>query len=415
MRNLSGVSGISFLLFCLVIGAALRFSFPADIEYKGDQQYTVAALESYRSGGHVPALGMMSSAGIRNPGLSVWVFLLLGKLSGARDPIQLARAVAALNVAALGVLIFMVRRVVDEAEREAWGWAAALFAVNTFNVVFSRIIWAQSTVPFFSIILLCAWFYRDRRMGASLWGLLSAIISQVHLAGFFFAAGLLLWSGLVERQSQHPKKARWRYMLGSAAIGFLPLAPWIQQFHPGHLRTVSWSNLISFRYWIEWAETALDIGLWHSLGPAQFIAFLRWPLVNGQSTYVVLALHVAIVIAALVLVSSHRVFLDKNFWRRLAGAESETTLINSAGAWGVGLLMTAAAIPIYLHYLIVVYPLPWLWLGLLGNASGREGRLSLAIIWCCQLTLSILFLCYIHTHHGAATGDFGIAYGYQSR
>lgn len=400
-----------FLALCVLLAAALRFGFPSDIEYKADEQYTFAALKSYRADGAVPLLGMESSAGIRNPGLSVWLFLALGWLSGAQNPVQLARVVAALNIIALLVLIWMARRVVPEPDRDAWSWAAALFAVNPLAVLFARKIWAQSTLPLFSVLLLLAWFYRDRKFGAFFGGVLSAVLGQIHLSGFFIAGGLWLWTALFERRRSRPRHANWRWAAAGAALAALPLVPWIQHVFSIGPRSPEWINLLFLSYWFNWIASALGLGLGYTLG-THLKEFLQGPLFYGHATYMVLVFHVFIFAAATFLIASGSTLLEFTSRDRILGTPSETAFVQSAAWWGTGLLMTGCALPIYMHYLITAYPLPWLWLA--RGAEGRRGRLALASIWCFQLLLSICFLYYIHVHHGAPGGDYGIAYGYQS-
>jgi hypothetical protein len=63
----------------LVAGAALRLTYPGDIEYKEDERYTFNAVLHALHGGPWPPLGMNAGAGyLKNAGFSVWAFILLG-------------------------------------------------------------------------------------------------------------------------------------------------------------------------------------------------------------------------------------------------------------------------------------------------------------------------------------------------
>ncbi len=400
-----------FLGVCLLLAAILRFSFPQDIEYKSDERYMVVALQQYRSRGVIPAVGMGSSAGVPNPGLSVWLFLFLGRLFDVDGPVGLARSVAALNLLALLILAFGVRAAAPPAERPVWNWTAALLSVNVFGVLFARKIWAQCLAPFFAVLLILAWFRRDRRVGAFFTGLLMVLLGQVHMAGFFFAAALLLWSGVFERFRHRPKIPAWPHLTAGLAVGCLPLIPWLPY---ARLHSAAAGGRLLTDFWYQWFRTSLGLGLEYSLGRVQALDLLRWPILAGHPTYLVLALQVvtAGMIARLlsIVLRSRRVSL----WP-LLGAGSETAFLESAGLWGAGLLLTLPAAPIYTHYLLVMYPLPWLWIARLGTAAGRKGRAGLAVIWGAQLLISISFLLYIHAHHGAVYGDYGISYGYQQK
>src|SRR5581483_2964418 len=77
---------LSFLVTAILLGALLRLSFPADIEYKGDEKYMFEATQDYRATGTLPLLGMKSGIKLKNPGMSIWVFDVLSKISGASNP-----------------------------------------------------------------------------------------------------------------------------------------------------------------------------------------------------------------------------------------------------------------------------------------------------------------------------------------
>lgn len=148
------------------------------MEYKGDEQWLfehavrIPALEPW------PALGMPSGVGLRNPGLSVWIFAVLAKLSGARDPLSLCRAVVAMNGLAFVLLAVGAWRLLPVRRREPWGWALALAAVNPIALLLQRKLWAQSVLPVLCVLFLLGWLRRERWWGAALWGLAGALLGQ---------------------------------------------------------------------------------------------------------------------------------------------------------------------------------------------------------------------------------------------
>ena len=172
---------LPFLAAALLAGLVLRLSYPGDIEYKNDERYMFRAAQQIARTGHWPSLGMLSGVKLRNPGLSVWIFGVLQRLTGASTPPQLARGVQLLNVLGLLGLAFFSWTLVPEAERDPWCWATAFAAVNPFAVLFQRKLWAQSTLPFFCVLFWMAWRYRRTRAGAFFWGLLGACLGQIHL------------------------------------------------------------------------------------------------------------------------------------------------------------------------------------------------------------------------------------------
>src|SRR5581483_9683983 len=91
------------VLLSLLIGAVLRLSFPGDIEYKEDEKYMFDASQAIGVTEPWPELGMVSGGQVKNPGMSVWVFVGLARIFHATNPIELARAVQCMNILALVV------------------------------------------------------------------------------------------------------------------------------------------------------------------------------------------------------------------------------------------------------------------------------------------------------------------------
>jgi hypothetical protein len=82
-------------------------------------------------------------------------------------------------------------------------------------------------------------------------------------------------------------------------------------------------------------------------------------------------------------------------------------------------LLTATARPVYLHYLVVAFVLPALWLVLVERAAAGDdaeaaalSRRLLASLVLAEACLTILFLLFIHDTQSIA-GDYGTAYGAQ--
>ena len=115
--------------------------------------------------GHLPGTGIESSAGLDNPGMSVWAFVFLAKGFGITGPVGLARAVAMLAVLAVAGLALFAAFVVDEREREPWLWAVGLVAVNPVGVIFTRKIWTLSLFPILTLGMLAGWWKRDTLVG----------------------------------------------------------------------------------------------------------------------------------------------------------------------------------------------------------------------------------------------------------
>lgn len=146
------------------------------MEYKRDEEVMFSAAMSYRDGGPWPRLGMPSSRGLRNPGLSMGVFGIMAVATGADDPVALDRVVAALGTLAIAAVCLFAFCRPTSLEREQWLWVAALAGVNVFLVTMHRKLWAQSVIALPVMVLLAAWWLRDRRWAAFTWGLLGSLV-----------------------------------------------------------------------------------------------------------------------------------------------------------------------------------------------------------------------------------------------
>jgi hypothetical protein len=350
---------------------------------------------------------MESGVKIQNPGMSVWIFVVLSRLVHASTPPELARSVQFLNILSLLILAFFSLWILPEPEKLPWYWATALVAVNPIAVLLQRKIWAQSTLPFFCVLLWIAWHYRRRWAGAFAWGLLGLCLGQIHMSGFFLAAGLFLWTAVYDRQ------ARWGAWLLGSLVGVIPLVPWLRYMAARNgtgLNPMDLLNIFKFRYWGYWVSDALGIGLNYSLGP-RFMDFMRYPLVGETGTYLVAVAHAVILCAGIAMLVSS---VKTRGFSLGPGDSTDTSLAIHSILFGTGILMSLS-VPVFRHYLIMSFPLEWVWLSRLGLRDSRWGGRYLMMIWMAQLLISISFLVYLHTNHGAPGGDYGVAYQFQTQ
>jgi len=387
------------------------------MEYKGDERWMfehalrIPALEPW------PALGMPSGVGLRNPGLSVSLFAALARITGARDPLSLCRAVVALNGLAFVLLFLAAWRLLPVRRREAWGWALALAAVSPISVLLQRKIWAQSVLPVFCAGFLVGWLRRERWWGAALWGLAGALLGQIHMSGFFLAAAFLLCEVGLGRLRRARVATRWPAWLAGTLAGAWPLLPWVRYvLETGDARRGgSWGNVASLRFYRSWISDSLGLGLDYSLGP-HYLDFLRHPLFGTRDLYPALYLHgAAFAIGASLLYGWGRSVWSarRELLRAPAGplaALSEEGFTVLAAFAGFGALLTLSGVFVHRHYLIVTFPLEWLMLALLALRYTPRPRVILSLLWVAQLALSLTFLHYIHVNHGAPGGDYGKVY-----
>lgn len=401
-----------FWIAALVAGAALRLLWIGDVEYKDNQVYMVEAARNVGVSEPWPWVGMPSGVELRNPGMSVWVFVALGRIAGA-DPIPIARACIALNVAALvGLLVFALRALPDP-HREIWAWSAALLCVNPISVLQDRRIWAQSILPIFTLTLIVGWWYRRRSWGAAVWGVLGAILGQIHMSGFFFAAALAGWTAVSERRAPPPEPTRWLAWLGGSVVGALPLIPWLPYAvaNFGSART-DWEELLRFRMLRHWFTNPLGTALDYFIGWNQFEPFF------GDSVWPVRLALVAITAIGIVALALGAFHLTQHVTRRTRGAwfwgdRSPTVLLHNAMLFGMGALMTLQRILIPRHYLLVGFPIPFFWLTGALLTARSAGRWLLAALCVLQLGITVELMRQIHVQGGAIYGDYGIAYSKQ--
>jgi hypothetical protein len=410
------------LAIAVILGAALRLVWPRDIEYKIDEAWTFQQAQAVGRTAPFPWLGMPSSAEIANPGMSLWVFVLLSRLFAVTDPVGLARAVQYLNVAALVLLIWVAFRPILRDQRESWLWAAALAAVNPLAVLFHRKIWPPSVLPLCTLVMLLAWWRRERPWGAFAWGLIGACLGQVHMSGFFFAAGFTAWALLFDR-----KRVAWRAWLCGSCLGALPLFPWLWYLvtEGGGQAGFSarWIRLLEFKFWFHWATEPLGLGLKYALGE-DFSEFLGYPFIQGWPTFLVGLLHVVIagVGAVIFARAGQRLWRSrKNLGDLWIGRQSATAFTQGAALWGFGILLTLPLLAFNRHYLIITFPLEFIWLaGLaLGPAKQRPGGLKVAralllVLCVSQLLLSASFLSYVHNAQREIQGHYRTPYGAQA-
>ncbi len=409
------------LALVLFAGVVFRLLWVEDMEYKADEIWTFEMTQQAGRTSAVPLLGMPTSQEIRHPGGTVWVFLLLARLTGAEHPTELARATQGLNIAALLLLLVFVLRCVPAVEREAWWWGLALVAVNPLAVLLHRKIWPPSITPFFSMLLLLGWWYRGRRWGALAWGFAGALLAQVHPAGMFMVAGFAGWALLFRR-----REVWWRWWVTGSALASVGLIPWLlylrEEFAHRTMHKSQLVHLFEFKFWSRWATEPFGISLHYTLG-ADFVDFLQAPVVAGTPTYLVAGLHALLLLAMGAIVGRGLVGLwhARRAWAALfAGRGSATAFTQNASLWGFGLVFSATLLPIHRHYMVLTFPLMFVWVARLAlggdeTSASRTGRCWLGVLCAVQLLLTGAFLSYVHGLERPVQGEYGTPYALQRR
>lgn len=389
----------TLLLSAIVIGAAAVRLWRLDLmEFKGDEA-TACRLALHALGYSEPGVGrffptagLTSSVGIPNPPLFVYFVAL--PLAIARSPLAAATAVAAANIVAVWLTYVAGKRCFSHFVGIA---AAALLALSPWGIVFSRKIWAQDLLP------LCTTLF----------------VLQLHAL-------------LVEKK---PRAGCWLIVIAAVATQ-IHFSAWI-------LVPVAGAALLIGRQWIAWRWIAFAVAV-SALLYAPFLVYHAGDIVNSVSH----GAHGAPGIA-------RRFELSARYMLELVGGGGMTFLLGKSSAFGTALsllLGTGAfggillatrrrspplgrlgavfvlwcALPItaltllhtqpYLHYFIVLLPLPYFGLAhLIERASARAPAIRTAAVAACLVGFMVIDVRFFRTviHDGGAPGDYGIAYRYQ--
>jgi hypothetical protein len=404
-------------VLAIAAGIMFRLIWIEDVEYKSDEAWTFLHVQDFWQTRHLPLVGMESSGGIPNCGMSLWVFIALSTIVPFDDPLALTRVVQLVNIASILLLAMFVLTSIEPSEREPWLWSVALVSVNPLAVLFSRKIWAPDILPLFATCMLIGWRYRHQVWGSFLFGLLGALLGQIQLDGFFFAAAFVCCTLAFDRCS-----VRWSAWFAGSILGVLPLIPWLAVLSSGnqHMSGASFPNpLLPV---IHWFSMALGIDLHYSLG-GSFRPFLAYPTIAGTPIYLTTAFLCIIILifSILVIRLAFRLRVQPaGTIRRLVDVSSTTWMALTAAFCGYGLLLIAIMRPIDLHYWTIAFSLPMLSLAKLGpmgsngdGASIASSRCLLSTLVLAQACLTMSFLGYVHETK-FIKGDYGIVYRAQT-
>ncbi len=418
-----------------LIGILLRLCWPQDMEYFSDQQgifrFALAPFWNPEKDWIDNGLGISASSGLMSPGLTFWIFQIPAHLFGMSSPPELAIYVRSLNIAALAVFLFFALRIVAEKERDVWLWAWLMMLVNPFEVFFQRRIWPPSVLYLFVAFFLIGWWRRERPWASFLWGVMGALMSQLHLLGALFCAAFLLWSVMNRKQKNVARW--WPFILGSA-LGLIPAIPWfayLAKVIPSGSAPLGervWEVAYQMRFWRYWFTQPFGFWLTYFLEPGgYFREFMAYPFIGRIPTYLVGLLHAGIAVLglatiALYLRSGWRLFRESrrarsphpildSFW----GRGSSTDAAIHAAQWGYGGLVLSKTFYVFRHYLIIsgILSLAWLARTVLREWPERWRHKVLAALWLLQLGITIFLLIFLHDNGGAPGAEYGHSYRWQ--
>jgi hypothetical protein len=390
----------------LLIGTLLRLMWVADMEWKYDETWMFEkALAIARGADSLPSLGMMSGAGMVNPGFSIWPFALFARLSPS--PIGVVRWVQMLNVVALWGFFIFALRTIPEAGRRAWLGGLSLFAVSPLPVLFSRKVWAQDILPIFCLGIWVGHLHRRRYWGAFAWGLLAPIAGQVHMSGFFLSLGLFLATLVHHYRARTLREVSWAGWFSGSLVALVPMLAWVRHMLSGARgggHGYNFPEVFTFKFFTQWFGNAWGVNLKYSAKGA-FLEFARMPVLGGVPTWGVGLLHIFLL--------GTGVFLTGRWlWRReRLELDSHTRFYLVVAGLVVGGLLQGSGLSVHAHYQIILAPFIHIWAAALLQSRPR----LFAAVFAAQLTLTGAFLVTVHELGGFPAGsDYGRTYGTQN-
>ncbi|MDW8343129.1 MAG: hypothetical protein RMM51_01395 [Verrucomicrobiae bacterium] len=204
----------------LIVAGWLRLSHLDLVEFKADEAVAAHLALQFVRGGELPSAGLMSSVGVTNPPL--FIYLLIPMFWVTTNVVAVSAMIAVLGVAAVGATWWFTRRYVG---RWAALVAATMFATGPWPVIYSRKIWAQDFMPLCATGLVWALFALvcggNRR--AVFWVvLLPLAMVQIHFSGLAVVVAVLVILGVLRPRMD------WRWAVAGGAVAVVLLVPYLR-------------------------------------------------------------------------------------------------------------------------------------------------------------------------------------------
>jgi hypothetical protein len=427
------------LAVALICGGILRSVWIADMEWKQDERWSYRMSQEVGRTRPWPWVGMPTSLGFPNPGLSVWMFVAIGRM--VKTPTSMARVLVLLNMIGLIGFAGAVRAYIPSREREPWLWGLALQAVSPFAIRLSRKIWPPSILTPLLLLLWIGHRHRQARWGAFAWGLVGAVIGQVHLSGWFVATGLVLGTVVAEWRGSLPRSRYWHLWLLGSVLGLISALPWARALpgsplspQGGPVDDIIINRVRGCLY--ELTATATSVLPFSALGLGDDTnGYMIGPIIDGTPTHVADLLcyfiTLAIVVRIVVRLFDAIVAPGLRWAFRLiahpvgsrsvgdASAATEPSLADSQCVSTGFYLWSTIAIPCvifvlttnvyFYHYYFVLCP----FLFVLVAACMLPWRRILLGLVVAQALMGYHFLSYVHQKGGITRGEYGLSYARQ--
>lgn len=396
MRVLRARPDLVALAATLAVAAVARLSWLDLMEFKGDEANAcrlalhVLGYSEPGIGRFFPTAGLVSSVGVPNPPL--FVYLVAIPLAIVRSPIAVAAAIATANVFAIWLTYVAGKRCFDRFVGLA---SAAMLAVSPWGIVFSRKIWAQDLLPVCTtlFVLQLHALLVERRPRASFWLIvIAAAAVQLHFSAGVLVVVLTIALILARRGLQ------WRWVAYGAVVAALLYAPYLALHAGGMLHTAQHHA----RYAGPGRAARLLSAARYTVGIVAG-GSMRY-LIGRSSTLATVLSAVLGVLGPLGLVAAAR---------GQSGARTRLSILFCVWYALPLVLLTVLDVRPYMHYFIVLLPLPYFGVAYLGERLlARRPALAVGVLGltlaCFVLIDASVFRTIIH--NGGAPGDYGIAY-----
>jgi 4-amino-4-deoxy-L-arabinose transferase-like glycosyltransferase len=202
------------LLLVLTLGAVLRFANLGLIRHGYDASYPIYDALRILSGHEFPLLGQPSSVFLDNPPLMGYLQAL--PLLVWRSPWAVYLFVITLNTIAIAFVYRVAQALLGNTVAF---FAALLFAINPWLIVYSRWSWVQGLLPFFMALIAWSLWPALLDRSRSAWRLIIAALALAMLLMTYLQAwGVLVPIGLLLIVFR--RNLRWRpIIIGAAIVG----------------------------------------------------------------------------------------------------------------------------------------------------------------------------------------------------
>ena len=339
------------MAFVLAAGAWLRFRDLAHMQFGLDAVHMLRMAERMAQG-EIALTGIPSSKGVMNPPLAIW--LLWALRAFLRAPESFAAATAAGSLAAIAGTWVLARRWLSPEVALA---AAALFAVGTWPVLYSRFLWQQNFIPPMSVALLaCVWEWTAAKRAWALFGAiaLAALIGQLHMIGLAAFATIAVAGWMARAPFARAPIA------AGAAFTIAIYAPFAWAVTHGHFATRQGAH----GFFVDYAGSPFFA--WYSQLSHSWLSFDLDTVLDAfaERATPLLRLAFAVVppLAALLALAGLAACAPAVRRERVAADPVRGTLF----VWSVlpVVALALAGIRSYPHYVIPTYPAPWLLIAL---------------------------------------------------